>query len=56
MPAPGIWKIAGRIAFWILVTSMIVSAFGKGRWRWLILAWASSLVFVAYATFMLERD
>jgi cytochrome b len=56
MPSPGVWKIVGRIAFWILVASVVISAFVKGRWRLLILAWAGALVFVAYATFMLNRD
>jgi len=56
MPSPGIWKFVGRIASLILVASVVISAFGKGRWRLLILAWAGALVFVAYATFMLERD
>jgi hypothetical protein len=56
MPSPGIWKIVGRISFWFLVASVVVSAFGKGRWRLLILAWAASLVLVEYATLMLEMD
>ncbi len=56
MPSSGIWKIVGRISFWFLVASVVVSAFGKGRWRLLIFAWAASLVLVEYATLMLEMD
>jgi hypothetical protein len=33
-----------------------LSAFGKGKWRLLILAWAASLAFVVYVIFMLDLD
>jgi hypothetical protein len=56
MPFPGSWKVSGRIAACTLISSIALSAFGKGEWRLLILAWAASLAFVAYAIFMLERD
>jgi hypothetical protein len=56
MPSPGLWKFLGKIAACGLVMSIVLSAFGKGRWRLLILGWAASLAFVAYAIFMLEMD
>jgi hypothetical protein len=57
LPSPGLWKFSGRIAFLVaLPASVVLSSFGKGKWRLLILAWAGSLVLVAYVIFMLERD
>jgi hypothetical protein len=56
MPSPGIWKFVGRISFLALLGSVALSAFGKGKWRLLIPAWAASFLFAAYAIFMLERD
>jgi len=56
MPSPGLWKFLGKTAACILVASIVLSAFGKGKWRLLLLAWAASLVFSAYAIFMLDMD
>jgi hypothetical protein len=56
MPSPGLWKILGRTPLWTLVAGIVLCAFGKGRWRLWLLAWAGSLAFVAYAIFMLEMD
>jgi len=56
MPSPGIWKFVGRISFWILIGSVGLSAFGRGRWKLLIPAWAAAYLFVAYLVFMLEMD
>jgi hypothetical protein len=56
MPSPGIWKFVGRISFWTLVGSVVLSAFGKGRWRLLIPAWAAACLFVDYLILMLEMD
>jgi len=56
MPAPGVWRFVGRISFWALVVSVFLSAFGKGRWRLFVPAWAASYLLVAYVVFMLERD
>ena len=55
-PTPGLWKTIGRFPTWLLVASVILSAFGKGKWRLLILAWAAALVLVAIVIFMLEMD
>src|SRR5262249_31530341 len=33
MPAPGIWKFVGRIAFWAFVASLVFTVLGKGKWR-----------------------
>lgn len=56
MPSPGIWKFVGRISALILVVAVVLSAFGKGRWRLLILGWAGSLILVAFLLFGLEMD
>jgi len=56
MPAVGIWKIAGPIAFYALIASLILSVLGKGKWRWLMPIWAAAFLFAAYATFMLDLD
>src|SRR5437764_11082532 len=56
MPSPGIWRFVGRISFWTLVGSVVLSAFGKGRWKLLIPAWAAAYLFVGYLIFMLEMD
>ena len=56
MPSAGPWKFLGKIAACVLVACVVLSAFGKGNWRLLILAWAASLAFVAYAIFMLDLD
>lgn len=56
MPSPGIWKVMGRISALVLVGSVILSAFGKGKWRLLILGWAGSLVLVAYLLLRLDMD
>jgi hypothetical protein len=56
MPAPGIWKFIGRIAFWTFVGSLVLTMFGKGKWRILVPAWAAAYAFVVYLVFMLEMD
>jgi hypothetical protein len=56
MPAPGIWKFVGRIAFWIFVVSLVLTAFGKGKWRIYIPVWAVSYAFVVYMISALEMD
>jgi hypothetical protein len=56
MPSPGVWKVVGRISGWSLVASVVLSAFGKGRWRLFIPAWAAAYAIVVYAIFMLEME
>jgi hypothetical protein len=56
VPTPGIWKFVGRIPFWTLVGSVVLSMFGKGRWRLLIPDGAAAYLFVDYLIFMLEMD
>jgi hypothetical protein len=55
-PSPGLWKVLGPAAGWTLVVSVCLSFFGRGKSRFLIPSWAASLLFVAYAIFMLQRD
>jgi hypothetical protein len=54
LPSPGIWKFAGRIAFWTFAMSVVLTLFGKGRWRTLFSAWMASLCIVVPLIFMLE--
>jgi hypothetical protein len=56
MPSPGLWKVIGRIPLPTLVASVVLSSFGRGKWRLLILGWAGSLVVVAYVIFAIEMD
>jgi hypothetical protein len=56
MPSPGIWKFVGRIAFWAFIASLVLTAFGKGKWRIFIPAWAAAYAFVVYVILMLEMD
>jgi hypothetical protein len=56
MPSPGIWKFVGRIAFWTFAVSLVLTAFGKGKWRIFIPIWALAYAFVVYMIAMLEMD
>jgi hypothetical protein len=56
MPSPGIWKFVGRISFWTFVASIVLTAFGKGKWRIFIPVWAVAYAFVVYMILMLEMD
>jgi len=56
MPSPGLWKLIGRVPAWTLVASVVLSGFGKGKWRLFIPAWATAFVFVVYLIFALEMD
>jgi len=56
LPPPGIWKVAGRIGFWAFVASIILTFFGKGRWRILVPAWAISLCVAELMILALEMD
>ena len=56
LPSPGIWKLVGRIAFWMFVASIILTFVGKGRWRIMICAWVVSLCVVVPLIFALEMD
>jgi hypothetical protein len=56
MPSPGIWKVAGQTAGRVLAGSVIISAFGTGKWRLLILDWAVSMILVACLLSLLEFD
>jgi len=56
MLSPGIWKFVGRIAFWTFVVSLVLTTFGKGKWRILVPVWALAYAFVVYTIHMLEMD
>jgi hypothetical protein len=56
LPSPGIWKFVGRIAFWMFATSVVLTLFGKGRWRILLSAWVASICIVVPLIFALEMD
>jgi hypothetical protein len=55
-PSSGRWRFAGRIGAYLLIASIVLSAFGRGKWRLFILGWAASLAFVSYAILMLDMD
>jgi hypothetical protein len=55
-PSPGIWKFAGRIAFWKFVSSVVLTLFGRGKWRILLSVWMASICIVVPLIFMLEMD
>ena len=55
-PSDGLWTIIRRFILWILVASLVLSAFTKGWFRLLIPAWAAGFLFVAYMLFALEAD
>jgi len=46
MPSPGLWKTIGTIPVWACATSIVLCAFGKGKYRLLILDWALMLPLV----------
>lgn len=56
MPGPGIWMFVGKVSGACLLGSLVLAAFGKGRWRVFILAWALSYAVVVYVIFMLQMD
>jgi hypothetical protein len=56
MPSLGIWKFTGRIAFWTFLTSILLTFFGKGRWRIPLSAWVVSVCLVVPLIFALEMD
>jgi hypothetical protein len=55
-PSLGIWKFIGRIDFWMFATSVVLTLFGKGRWRVLLSVWMASICIVVPLIFMLEMD
>jgi hypothetical protein len=56
LPSPGIWKFVGRVALWVIATSIVLALFGKGRWRTLFSVWMASICIVVPLIFMLEMD
>ena len=56
MPSPGIWKFVGRIAFWAFIASLVLTMFGKGKWRMFIPAWAAAYALVVFVILVLEMD
>jgi len=56
MPSFGIWKFIGRIAYWTFLTSILLTFFGKGKWRVLVSAWVVSVCLVVPLIFTLEMD
>jgi uncharacterized membrane protein YjjP (DUF1212 family) len=56
LPSQGIWKAVGRIAFWMFAASVVLTLFGKGRWRVLLSVWMASICIVVPLIFMLEMD
>jgi len=55
-PAPGPWKLLGKLFAWTLVGSVLLASFGKGKPRLLVLGWAIAIVVATAMVFMLEMD
>jgi hypothetical protein len=55
-PSPGLWKSLGPTIKWTLVATVVFAALGKGRGRFLVLAWAVADVFTVAMVYMLQMD
>jgi hypothetical protein len=53
---PGIWEPLGPILIWTFGTATVLSVFGKGKVRMLLLVWSVSMVVVFYTIYMFQMD
>ena len=56
MPAPGLWLSLRRVSKWLVVATVAIGAFAKGRGRLLVLGSAISICFVIFLLAELEMD
>jgi hypothetical protein len=56
MPAPGLWLTLRPIAKWLVVATVAVGAFAKGKGRLLVVGSAISIFFVLFLLAVLEMD
>src|SRR6267143_4747492 len=53
---PGIWQPLGRLLLWTFGIALVLSLFGKGKGRILLMAWPASMYFVFQAIYMIQFD
>ena len=53
---PGIWEPLGPILVWTLLIALVLSVFGKGKARMLLLGWSVSMLVVFQLIYMLQFD
>jgi uncharacterized membrane protein len=53
---PGIWGPLGPILVWTLLIAVVLSVFGKGKVRMLLLGWSASMYLVFQLIYMLQFD
>lgn|GEM_PF-1494397 len=53
---PGIWQSLGLPLVWMLGVALVLSFFGKGKGRILLLAWSVSMYFVFQMIYVLQVD
>ena len=53
---PGIWEPLGPILVWTFLIALVLSAFGKGKVRMLLLGWSVSMCAVFQLIYMLQFD
>jgi len=56
MPAPGLWLPLREIAKWLVVATVAIGAFAKGKGRLLVIGSAISIFFVIFLLAALEMD
>jgi hypothetical protein len=55
-PSPGLWMRLRPAIKWPFVLGVVLTLFGKGKLRLLLLGWVPSVVFAMCATYMLQMD
>jgi hypothetical protein len=53
---PGIWQRLGSPLVWTFAIASVMSIFGKGKGRILLLAWSVSMYFVFEAIYVLQME
>jgi len=53
---PGIWQTLGPFLVWTFAAATVLSCFGKGKTRVLLLSWSLSMLFVFQAIYFLQFD
>jgi hypothetical protein len=53
---PGIWEPIGPVLVWTLLNALILSVFGKGKVRMLLLGWSVSMYAVFQLIYILQFD
>jgi hypothetical protein len=56
MPAPGLWLPLRETAKWLVVSTVVIGAFARGKGRLLVIGSAISIVFVIFLLAALEMD